>query len=222
MIPIMSIVIFVALIYLDKYVKVGISEDLPQIADQQVVDKNIDEEAQVVRLLPHTLQQLNCSAVSSVNNTIGVFRLISCQDSTSTFFNSSSQSNTTIVAVTPTYKRLTQKSDLVTLCQTIMNVPNFLWIVVEDSHVKTALVKNVLQQCKVNSVHLNAVTSAESKRAAQRGVEQRNTGLDWARRYCRENCMNKCNGVLYFMDDDNKYDLRLFQQVLPYYTKNSV
>lgn len=57
------------------------------------------------------------------------------------------------------------------------------------------------------------VTSKESKKAEQRGVEQRNAGLQWARNYCKKNCGSNCSGVIYFMDDDNKYDLRLFQQV---------
>ena len=196
-----------------------------QKPDQQVVAKKVNEETQVVHLLPSILEKLNCSAaLSSNSNSITTFQLISCEDSA----NSSSQSNpmlTTVVAITPTYTRLTQKSDLVTLCQTVMNVPNFVWIVVEDSQVKTELVKNVLRQCKINSIHLNAVTSKESKKARQRGVEQRNAGLDWARRYCRENCKSRCNGVVYFMDDDNKYDLRLFHQVCimhNHFVKNSI
>lgn len=188
--------------------KIDRSKESP---DPFVVNEAIDDEAPVVRVLPDTLQKLNCSVpVSSHNNTpLQTFQLISCADGS---INSTSQA-TTIVGITPTYKRLTQKSDLVTLCQTVMNVPNFLWILIEDSHAKTALVKHVLHHCTVNSIHLNAVTSKESKKAKQRGVEQRNTGLDWARRYCMENCRRKCNGVVYFMDDDNKYDLRLFQQV---------
>lgn len=94
-----------------------------------------------------------------------------------------------------------------------MHVPGLLWIIIEDSKSKSVLVANVLQHCRVNSVHLNAVTSKETKKAAQRGVEQRNAGLDWARQHCREHCDNNCSGVVYFMDDDNKYDLRLFDEV---------
>lgn len=119
----------------------------------------------------------------------------------------------TVLAITPTYKRATQKLDLVSLCHTIMHVPNFLWIVIEDSKEKTNLVMNVLRRCEVNSVHLNAVTSRMTKRAAQRGVEQRNAGLNWIRKHCHDNCRDHCSAVVYFMDDDNKYDLRLFHEV---------
>ena len=208
---------YIVVINIDQHANDGNPDDSSVIPEQVVASEIPDVEDQVVRILPSTLQQLNCSVpISSDNSTLGIFQLVSCETSYPHHSNSSSRPNpltTTIVAITPTYKRRTQKSDLVVLCQTIMNVRNFLWIVIEDSHVRTSLVKNVLQQCKVNSIHLNAPTSKESKKAAQRGVEQRNAGLDWARRYCRENCMNKCNGVVYFMDDDNKYDLRLFQQV---------
>ena len=120
---------------------------------------------------------------------------------------------TTIVAITPTYKRLTQKLDLTTVCHTVMHIPNLLWIVIEDSKNKSSLVERLLARCKVKTVHLNAVTSKSSKAAGQRGMEQRNAGLKWIRQYCKDNCQNKCNGVVYFMDDDNRYDLRLFEQV---------
>ena len=125
----------------------------------------------------------------------------------------------TIFAITPTYARITQKVDLTSLCQTVMNVPNLVWIIIEDSEDTTPLVTKLLQRCKVQSVHLNVRTPQKMRpRAGQenkrllfsRGVEQRNTGLDWIRRNCSE---RKCRGVVYFMDDDNKYDLRLFEEV---------
>lgn len=142
--------------------------------------------------------------------------LITCTNKTASNSNTSRHSplSTTIIAITPTYKRLTQKLDLVSLCQTIMHVHNFLWLVIEDSHGKSRLVEHVLQHCYVNSIHLNAPTSRQSKTAGQRGVEQRNAGLQWARNQCNERCGGHCQAVIYFMDDDNKYDLRLFEQVL--------
>lgn len=163
-------------------------------------------------------QQQKCtpSKAPFSNFTLNSIRLISCGNLTTIRSNNSladSHFSTTIIAITPTYKRLTQKADLVTLCHTVMHVPNMLWIVIEDSGSKSALVENVLHHCNVNSVHLNALTSRETKKAMQRGVEQRNAGLDWARGYCKEKCAGNCSGVIYFMDDDNKYDLRLFEEV---------
>lgn len=39
-----------------------------------------------------------------------------------------------------------------------------------------------------------------------RGVSNRNRGLDWIR-------ANASEGVLYFADDDNTYDLEIFDEV---------
>ena len=125
----------------------------------------------------------------------------------------------TIFAITPTYVRKTQKVDLTSLCQTVMHIPNFVWIIIEDSEGRTPLVTKLLQRCKVESVHLNARTPLKMRPKPgqekipslySRGVEQRNTGLAWIRQQCSK---RRCRGVVYFMDDDNKYDLRLFEQV---------
>ncbi len=113
----------------------------------------------------------------------------------------------TLFAITPTYARDTQKVDLTSLCQTIMHVKDIVWIVVEDSENKTALVSNLLKRCQVPSVHLNILTT---KGEESRGVAQRNAGLKWIRDFCSG---TNCNGSVYFMDDDNKYDLRLFDEV---------
>ena len=100
-----------------------------------------------------------------------------------------------------------------------MHVPNVVWIIIEDAPKPTQLVTNLLQRCKVKTVHLIAYvyTSAikelkkgQDRRSKSRGVEQRNVGLTWLRKhYSAENC----SGVVYLGDDDNKYDLRLFDEV---------
>lgn len=47
-----------------------------------------------------------------------------------------------------------------------------------------------------------------TKRAKPRGVSNRNRGLDYLR-------ANATEGVLYFADDDNTYDINIFEQVRP-------
>ena len=95
-----------------------------------------------------------------------------------------------------------------------MLVPNVVWIVIEDSKSKTRSVTQLLERCRVNSVHLNAPTPAGSptvnhgRRLSARGVVQRNAGLEWLRGH-----YGNSSGVVYFADDDNKYDLRLFEEV---------
>ena len=110
----------------------------------------------------------------------------------------------TIFFITPTYARITQKVDLTSLCQTLMHVPSLLWIVVEDSDVKTPLVTNLLHRCPVPSLHFN-LSSPDVLAIGQRYI-----GLKWV----KENCWSSnCTGVVYFGDDDNKYDLRVFDEV---------
>lgn len=126
--------------------------------------------------------------------------------------------------ITPTYKRWTQKADLTRLCQTLMHVSNLRWIVVEDSDKKTALVTKLLSRCPVNSTHLfiktsvNLMPTTKKDKSSNkvyivrkpRGIEQRNIALDWVRNHYK---LGDVRGVVYFADDDNTYDLRLFDEV---------
>lgn len=45
------------------------------------------------------------------------------------------------------------------------------------------------------------------KGAKPKGVANRNRGLKWVRQ-------NAIEGVVYFADDDNAYDIRLFNEVI--------
>ncbi len=135
---------------------------------------------------------------------------------------SSSDSNLpTVYAITPTYARPTQKADLTTLCYTFAQVPKLVWIVVEDSNEKTKLVSGLLERCNIKSVHLNVRTSYKYRHkrwspyswlfpAIPKGVEQRNVALEWLR---KQRTLINASGVVYFADDDNKYDVRVFQKV---------
>ena len=131
----------------------------------------------------------------------------------------------TIFIVTPTYKRVTQKADLTRLCQTLMHVKNLKWIIVEDNVEKSELISNFLDNCKVSSVHLLEKTSQNFTNVPiknedgkvyygvkkPRGIEQRNKALEWIRLTYKN---RKTDGVVYFGDDDNTYDLRIFKEVL--------
>ena len=135
----------------------------------------------------------------------------------------------TIFIITPTHKRWTQKADLTRFCQTLMHVKNIKWIVVEDRESKSSLVSNFLKYCKVSSVHLLQKSSSNFTNTIvpkkddpskyyliqkPRGIEQRNMGLQWLREHYN---VGKINGVVYFADDDNTYDLRIFEEVSQFY-----
>ena len=116
----------------------------------------------------------------------------------------------TIYAITPTYARIVQIPELTRLSQTFLHVNNFHWIVVEDSSKKTQQVKDLLSKCGLKYTHLNVPTPAEVKKF--RGLPQRNLALEWIRINVGQQ-EEEQEGVIYFADDDNTYDLRLFDEV---------
>ncbi|KRX18140.1 Galactosylgalactosylxylosylprotein 3-beta-glucuronosyltransferase 1 [Trichinella nelsoni] len=119
----------------------------------------------------------------------------------------------TIFIITPTYKRYNQKADLTRLSYTLMHVRDIFWIVVEDAPATTNLVQNVVQRSGIAHVLLAVQTPAEQKRKKgikfARGVVQRNLALQWI----RSNLNSNQAGVVYFADDDNTYDIRLFDEM---------
>ena len=113
-----------------------------------------------------------------------------------------------IFMITPTYKRSTQVPDMVRLCQTLMHVEYFHWIVVEDGDELSDDVMDVLTRCSVKSTYLRYKTVPEHKRG--KGADQRNHGMNWLRNRYK---VGQLRGVVYFGDDDNTYDIQLFEEV---------
>ena len=130
---------------------------------------------------------------------------------------SSSSSIPTIYAITPTYARPVQKAELTRLANTFVSVPNFHWIIVEDAAERSELVSSLLEKSGLKYTQLNEPTPREDKLKPSdpnwlkpRGVLQRNKGLSWLRKNVDA---NRTDGVVYFADDDNVYDLELFKEV---------
>nr|NP_001121585.1 3-beta-glucuronosyltransferase 2 [Ciona intestinalis]CAD98786.1 3-beta-glucuronosyltransferase [Ciona intestinalis] len=111
-----------------------------------------------------------------------------------------------IHAITSTYARLTQKADLTRLIQTLMHLSNFHWILIEDSEEKTPLVTKLLQRSGLNYTHLNKKNGEQV--GGVKDLLTRNAALAWV----REN-LGPDDGIVYFMDDDNTYDLRVFEDM---------
>lgn len=128
----------------------------------------------------------------------------------------------TIYAVTPTYARFVQKAELTRLSHTILHVPNLHWIIVEDSHEQTNLVGNLVQRL-YDDFHFNNITLLHSPTPERfklkpgqpswkfpKGIWQRNRAISWI----ADNIGNlDPDGVVYFADDDNTYDLKLFEEM---------
>ncbi|WAR19763.1 B3GA3-like protein, partial [Mya arenaria] len=117
-----------------------------------------------------------------------------------------------IYIVTATYSRLAQKADLTRLSYTLRLVPNIHWIVVEDADNKTELVRNFLFNSKLQFIHLNKRTPNVKNRWEIRGISQRNEAVRWIRQFAQT------PGVVYFADDDNTYDIRIFEEVVGWHT----
>nr|XP_061801430.1 galactosylgalactosylxylosylprotein 3-beta-glucuronosyltransferase 1-like [Nerophis lumbriciformis] len=124
---------------------------------------------------------------------------------------------TTIYVITPTYRRPMQKADLTCLANTLLNVANLHWIVVEDSQKRTSLVSRLLHETELNYTHLNVQTPANSIKHARpgqkfpRGTLQRNLALQWLRATFNDH--NTQPGIVYFADDDNAYSLKVFDEM---------
>ncbi|XP_045616960.2 galactosylgalactosylxylosylprotein 3-beta-glucuronosyltransferase P-like isoform X1 [Procambarus clarkii] len=120
----------------------------------------------------------------------------------------------TIYIITPTYKRPEQMPELTRLAQTLLSVPNIHWIVAEDSNTTNTQVVEFLKYIRLPYTYLLTpmpeVFRNPQLLAQPKGVANRNAGMDWVRVHATE-------GVLYFADDDNTYDIRVFEEMR--YTK---
>ncbi len=128
-----------------------------------------------------------------------------------------------IYLITPTYTRREQVAEMTRLAQTLLHVPNLVWIVAEDSRECSPLVERLLHRFGMPFVHLASPMPSMYKKAKYkpRGVSSRNAGLQWiieadnAMRTAKETSSSSSipPGVIYFADDDNTYDLRIFDQM---------
>ncbi|KAL5969424.1 Galactosylgalactosylxylosylprotein 3-beta-glucuronosyltransferase 3 [Taenia solium] len=73
-----------------------------------------------------------------------------------------------------------------------------------------ALVSEVLSECGVPYTHLFAM-SPFRRRKRVRGSAQRNKGIEWIRNHPLPNTEK---GIVFFADDDNTYDPRIFKEML--------
>ncbi|KYN37726.1 Galactosylgalactosylxylosylprotein 3-beta-glucuronosyltransferase P [Trachymyrmex septentrionalis] len=111
--------------------------------------------------------------------------------------------------ITPTYRRPEQIPELTRMAHTLMLVKNIHWLVIEDATVATKQVTTLLKRTGLKFDHLIAPMPEKyklKKGAKPRGVSNRNRGLQWIR-------ANATEGVFYFADDDNTYDIELFDEI---------
>lgn len=131
-----------------------------------------------------------------------------------------------IYVITPTYSRHVQKAELTRMSHTLMLVPNVHWIIVEDAEMQTDVVSKLTRRLR-NEFDFQAVSllheptpenfklkPGEPGWKKPKGIWQRNKALRWL----RDNLVYlDRGGVVYFADDDNTYDLEVFNEMR--YTK---
>ena len=121
----------------------------------------------------------------------------------------------TLFFITPTYRRREQVAELTRLSQTLLlahttQAARLHWVLAEDSPTCSPLVSDLLTRLGLPHTHLASPMPQLYRRAnlkwVPRGVSSRRAGLAWVLAHAMA-------GVVYFGDDDNTYDLRLFTQM---------
>ena len=109
----------------------------------------------------------------------------------------------------PTYKRQNQRAVLVIQTQVFSTAKGIHLLLAEDSIKKTPWINNLLQKSQIPFSHLTCGNrpSKNCTRFCARGWTVRNCALEWLNKTGIE------HGVIYFADDDNFYDVRLFDEV---------
>ena len=103
-------------------------------------------------------------------------------------------------------------AELTRLANTLSLVKNIHWIVVEDNQTVSSHIDEFLKSTGLSytyfavPVHENNNVSAEGR---LKGAIQRNAALTWIREHNKDNI----SGVLYFADDDNTYNIKVFDEV---------
>ena len=130
-----------------------------------------------------------------------------CSTSTST---TTADTSPSIFFITPTYPRREQVAELTRLGQTLLLAGNVHWVVAEDSGTCSPLVAALLSRMGLPYTHIISPQPNIYKEAKlkynPRGVSSRRAGLSWVMEHQPE-------GVIYFGDDDNTYDIRLFKEI---------
>lgn len=130
--------------------------------------------------------------------------------STSTSTTTTANTSPSIFFITPTYPRREQVAELTRLGQTLLLAGNVHWVVAEDSGTCSPLVAALLSRMGLPYTHIISPQPNIYKEAKlkynPRGVSSRRAGLSWVMEHQPE-------GVIYFGDDDNTYDIRLFKEI---------
>ena len=128
-----------------------------------------------------------------------------------------------IIMPTTSKRGLTQLDNLMSFGQTLKLDGNFYWVIVEDTDTCcSSAVRALLHRTGLPFAHVIAKSNPPKGAPGHRGVDQRNRGLEIVESLVQDpsqrltttgnnnRTRNNMTGVVYFADDDNTYDVRLF------------
>jgi len=123
--------------------------------------------------------------------------------------------STRIFVVTPTYPRAERLADITRMAQTLMLVSEIEWVVVEDGSYRMPAVERALVRSGLTYHYITAETPPNYRGVwTVSGNHQRNAGIDFVLRYRGLQLPPNTRAVIYFGDDDNAYDYRLFDEYI--------
>ncbi|CAB3405758.1 unnamed protein product [Caenorhabditis bovis] len=95
------------------------------------------------------------------------------------------------------------------MSNTLMHVKHIHWIVIEDSNTTKPVIESMLNRTQIPHTYLAHRTAPGYPK---RGWYQRSMALKYLRNNTSEILGEHDEGVVYFADDDNSYDIRLFDE----------
>ncbi|KAL7643442.1 UNVERIFIED_CONTAM: hypothetical protein RMT77_005424 [Armadillidium vulgare] len=123
--------------------------------------------------------------------------------------NKKNHSLPTIYVITPTYKRTEMVPELTRISQTLLLVPNIIWILAEDAYKCSSYIIEFLEYLGMPYVYLVSPMPVIYRTLVgkPRGVSNRLAALEWIKKNGND------NGVFYFLDDDNTVSIKLFEEM---------
>ncbi|EJD74465.1 hypothetical protein LOAG_18221 [Loa loa] len=116
-----------------------------------------------------------------------------------------------IIVITPTYRRPTRLADMTRMANTLSHIKNLYWIVIEDENHTVKAVEKLLNRTALPYTYFPAKTPPGYPR---RGWYQRTMALQFLRNNSDLINSKSAKSVVYFADDDNSYDIRLFNDYI--------
>ncbi len=118
--------------------------------------------------------------------------------------------------VTPTYSRREQYIEILRLSHTLLHVDNVIWVIAEDSEKCSPLLEDMLGRFGIPFAHMASPMPGlyKKEKYKPRGVASRRAGYDWVlKNHPLLFAGDRVEGVVFFADDDNTYDLEIFEEL---------